>query len=62
MEIGWLIKKYENRLAKLEELNKDYDELVGLSDEDYYSAGEINGKVLKLKEVIKDLQEINRGD
>jgi hypothetical protein len=47
MEIGWLIKKYENRLAK---------------DEDYYSAGEINGKVIKLKEVIKDLQEINRED
>lgn len=62
MEIEYLIKKYENELSQLEKTNFDLTNLVGLSDDDCYSNGEISGNIEKLKEVIKDLKELNRGD
>lgn len=60
--LGLLVRKYEEQLEGLEKYNRDYDELVGLSDEDYHSAGEISGKVEQLKRTISDLKEILRGD
>lgn len=60
--LGLLVRKYEETLAQLEENNEDYENLVGCSDEDYYSYGERNGAIEQLKKTIKDLREILRGD
>jgi len=53
-----LIKKFEARLLELKEYNKKYDELVGLSDEDFYSAGQINGEANVLKQIVEYLEQL----
>lgn len=62
MGLESLIKKYESDLCALYVLDSDYDSMKNRSGEDYYSAGETSGKIKNLKQVIKDLKEINRGD
>jgi len=51
-----LLEKYEGELSSIEMYEKEYSELVGLSDEDYYSAGELNGKIQVLRELVSDIQ------
>lgn len=62
MGLELLIKKYESDLYSLEALDSDYDAMENCSGEDYYSAGKTSGEIKNLKQVIKDLKEINRGD
>ena len=51
-----LLEKYEGELSSIEMYEKEYSELVGLSDKDYYSAGELNGKIQVLRELVSDIQ------
>ena len=62
MGLELLIKKYESDLYALYVLDSDYDSMQNRSSEDFYYAGETSGKIKNLKQVIKDLKEINRGD
>ena len=55
-----LIEKYEKELEKLSPNERNYEELVGLSDEDFYSQGEINGTIKKIREIITDLVNLER--
>lgn len=52
-----LLAKYEKQLSSLEEHEQKYDDLVGLSDEDYYSAGQANGEMTVLREIVEDIQK-----
>lgn len=57
MSIEELLIQYEEELQEMEQYERDYDDLVGLSDEDFYSEGEKKGKLDMLRRVISDLQK-----
>jgi len=58
--IDILINKYEKEIELYTEYDIDYDseEMYNLSDEDYYSKGEIRGMLNTLRNIVDDLKNI----